>query len=169
MKISPSADYYVRVRPQEWDAVPAAVAPLYAGVFEVDLNFLVHVAFVPDMSSMAPPWDFARLPPNVDEITTPEQARLNVAFTSSYVVTPNDKLADTQEPLDDCVVFYVPTRDFSGYAEELGRLAHVVGGVHSMVRVSQLREYRVIGFIEQVIVASSWLSAAHAEKLGQRR
>jgi hypothetical protein len=168
MKISPSADYYVRVSPQEWEADPP-VAPLYAGIFVVDLNYLVDVAFVPDMGPVAPPWDFSQLPANFDVITTPEQARLATVFTSSYAVTPNDKLAGTQEPLDDCVVFYVSTRDFSGYAEELGRLAHVVGGVRSMVRVSELREYQVIGFIEQVIVASSWLSAPHAEELGQRR
>ncbi|MBX6357384.1 MAG: hypothetical protein IRZ05_16215 [Micromonosporaceae bacterium] len=168
MKISPSADYYVRVRPQEWDAVPASVAPLYAGIFEVDLNYLVDVAFVPDLSSVAPPWDFSRLPANIDEITTAEQARLATVFTSSYAVTPNDRLAGTQEAVDDCVVFYVSTRDFSSYAKELERLAELAGSVHSMVRVSQLRGHQVIEFIEHGIVASGRLSPAHAAELGQR-
>lgn len=169
MKLSPSADYYVRVRPQEWDVVPPEVAPLYAGIVEVDLNAVVDVAFVPDLAAVAPPWDFSRLPANVDEITTPEQARLVTVFTSSYVVTPNDDLAGTQEALDDCVVFYVSAHDFTGYAEELGRLAQLAGGRHLTVRVSHVRHHRVIGYIEQGIVASRWLSPAHAAALGQPR
>lgn len=168
MKISPSADYYVQVRRPEWDEDPGA-APLYAGIFQVSLNVLVDVAFVPDVSSVAPPWDFSRLPADIDEISTPEQARLATAFTSSYVVTPNEMLAGTQDTLDDGVVFYVSTHDFSGYAEELGRLAELTGSLHPTVRVSQLRDHQVIGFIERVVVASGALSPAHAEELGQRR
>jgi hypothetical protein len=167
MKISPSADYYVQVRRQEWDEDPGA-ARLYAGIFQVDLNAVVDLAFVPDLSSVAPPWDFSRLPADFDEIATAEQARMATAFTSSYVVTPNDTLAGTQEALDDGVVFYVSTHDFSGYADELGRLAELTGSLHPTVRVSQLRDHQVIGFIERVIVASSSLSPAHAAELGQR-
>jgi hypothetical protein len=167
MKVSPSADYYVRVRPQEWEEDPRT-ASLYAGIFQVDLNFVVGVAFVPDLSPVAPPWDFSGLPADFDDITTSEQARLATVLTSSYVVTPNDKLAGTQEAHEQGVIFYVSMPEFARYAEELRRLAELVGSVHSLARVSELRGPEVIGFIERGIVASTWLSPADAAELGQR-
>jgi len=66
-------------------------------------------------------------------------------------------------------VFYVTAAAFAGYGAELDQLSEIVGGIHQEKRVADLRSYEVIGFIEREIVASPWLTPAHAAELGQPR
>src|SRR5262245_10804144 len=74
MKVSPRADYPVRVLAQEWDEQPHR-AELYRDVFAVTLNHVVEIVFVPDVGEVAPPWDGRTLPPDLDDVSTPAQAR----------------------------------------------------------------------------------------------
>ena len=96
MKVGPSAHYSVGVWRAEWEE-PNDNAPLYHGIFEVQLQHSADITFVPDISSAAPPWDSRRLPDDIDTVDTVELARLAQALLSSYVVTPNDKLAGSEE------------------------------------------------------------------------
>ena len=47
----------------------------------------MDIAFIPDLSPVATPWEELRLPEDLDAITTPEQARLATALLTPYVVT----------------------------------------------------------------------------------
>lgn len=176
MKVSPTANYTVRVLRQEWEEIPE-VARLYTGVFAVALNYTVDIGFVPDVSSLAPPWNPAALPSNLDDVATPELARLGTALFSSYVVTPNPALAGTEDgftwPDEESppsgVVFYVTSEEFDRYAVDLDRLTAVAGNLHSQVRVADLRDYEVVRFLEERVVASPRLKPRHAVLLGQDR
>jgi hypothetical protein len=173
VKVSPTANYTVRVLRQEWEETPEA-AHLYAGIFAVALNYTVDVSFVPDVSSLAPPWNSRALPGNLDEVTTPEQARLATALLSSYVVTPNEALAGTEErftwePDTRGVIFYVTPEEFDHYSGDLGTLIDPAGRLYSEARVADLRGHDVIAFLERRVVGSSLLAPEHADMLGQAR
>jgi hypothetical protein len=147
----PTSDYPVGVYRQErfWSDAPTAA--LYMGIFWVTLNHHVDLRFVPDISNVAPPWDGHQLPP-FEELQTVQQARLFAALESEYLVTPNDALAGSEEPLpppeltdDDLAslkadgidldlgdedkdwesgtVFYVTAAEFDRYAVDLNHLA----------------------------------------------
>jgi hypothetical protein len=180
VKVGPKVNYPVGVRPQEWDE-PNDNAALYRGVYAVTLNHLVDISFVPDVSAIAPPWDFAVLPDDIDTIETVDLARLATALFTSYVVTPNDRLAGTDDRIDRTppegmpnvdltgTVFYVTTEEFSRFAAELDSLTDIAGDLHPRVRVDELRDRDVIAFIERRIVASPLLKPDHAELLGRGR
>jgi hypothetical protein len=177
MKVSPRADYPVRVIPQAWEEV-ASRAGLYEGIFTVTLNHTVDVTFVPDVSAVAPQWDSRFLPASFDEVATVEQARVSTALVASYVVTPNETLAGTQErfvwppdggPDAAVVVFYVTSAEFARYAEDLDRLSGIVGSLYPDKTVSDLRDYEVVGFLERRVVASPLLDPGHATMLCRGR
>jgi hypothetical protein len=180
MKVSPTADYTIRVLRQESEESGPA-APLYAGIYVVALNHLVTVAFVPDVSAAAPPWDPGRLPADLDEVTTVGQARLATALLSAYVVTPNDARAGTEETFHwpdagggpgvrgSGVVFYVAPAEFADYTEDLAILTGVAGRLYSERRVSQLRDHPAIAFLERRVVRSPRLDPRDAALLGQPR
>lgn len=52
MTFGPSANFYVRVRPAAWEETHGEPA-LFAGIFHVDLHFLVGIVFVSDLSEVA--------------------------------------------------------------------------------------------------------------------
>jgi hypothetical protein len=89
MKVRPRSDYPVGVRPMSVE-VPAGVAGLYEGIYEVTLNSVVGIVFCPSLADVAPPFRDELLPRDVDEITTATQARLVSILFSTYSVTPND-------------------------------------------------------------------------------
>jgi hypothetical protein len=175
MKVSPKADFPVKVVRQEWEQEPPT-APLYHGIFTVTLNHVVHVAFVPDVSDLAPPWDDHLLPADFDEISTEAQARVATGILASYVVTSNEKLADTTETfawdLDSefgpstGVVFYVHSKTFQGYAAELAELAERnAGSFYPKQTVSELPGLRVVEFLRTHVLRPRWLSPDHAAML----
>lgn len=174
-KVGPSANYYVRALPQAWDEDPDD-APYFDGIYSLDLNLTVGIAFVPDVSRHAPPWSADLM--SADQVVgTPDQARLYTAMTSRYTVTPNARLAGTDETFTWLVpempepvrraVFYVTGDEFSRYTADIAALSESIGGVHSFVRVDQLRDHEVIRFVERRIVASPLLSPEHAWLLGR--
>lgn len=160
MKVSPRADYPVRVRPHSWEA-DESVADLYTGIYDVTLNHSVTVAFVPDMSSFAPPFDDALLPRDLDDITTPAQARLAATLFNRYVVTPNVDRAGTQEHFPSAyddpgsttgVVFYLSPQQFADYTAELDDLISRLGALHPPETVSDLADSPVIQFIRRMVL-----------------
>ncbi len=169
MKVSPTADYPIRVLPQEWEEDN----PLYAGIFTVTLNHGVDIAFIPGLREVAPPWDDRLLPEDLDEIATPQQARLATALLTPYVVTPDDARAGGEETFrwsdDQHLVYYVSSQEFDDYAAELAALSTGdAGRLRSQPRVSDLRDHHaVVRFIETRIVASGRLQRPHAVLLGQ--
>jgi hypothetical protein len=180
VKVGPSANYYVRARPEAWEYSSPQDASLYEGVFQVALQFTVGIAFVPDISAVAPPWEEGDvLPPHGNRLTTATQARLSAALSAYYVVTPNVSRAGTQdrfewstddEPSQPRTVFYVTPDDYRRYLAELDQLSEdEVGKIHSFVRVDALRDYEVIRFIEHRIVDSPYLLPGDATMLGRTR
>lgn len=172
MKVSPTADFPVRVLEQQWEDGD----PLYAGIFAVTLNHVVDVAFVPDLSAIAPPWEDRLLPQDLDAVKTPEQARLATVLFTSYVVTPNLDRAGTDDVFiwgvesgdDRHIVYYVTPAEFDAHAADLAVLTAVAGNPHSPPRVSELRDqHPVVRFIEERIVASAGIHPRHAVMLGR--
>jgi hypothetical protein len=174
VKVGPSANYYVRVRPAAWED-PDGDPALFAGIFHVDLQYLVGITFVPDVSDLAPPWTGASLPPSDEPVRTAGEARLSEALSSRYLVTPHPTLAGTTEqfswsfdgPADEPkTVFFVPPPEFDRYLGELDELSEEAGGVHSTVKVDDIRDrYEVIRFIERRILDSPFLLRQHAAML----
>jgi hypothetical protein len=175
MKPGPQADYPVKVYEEPSEHEPPT-AQLFEGIFTAVLNHVVRVVFVPDVSAVAPPWDDHLLPGTVNEFTTPEQARVDTAISSSYVVTPNDDRAGEDERfewgLDDergpwgGVVSYVASGEFDRYAVDLAALAELnEDSFYPKETVSALRGYEVIGFLERRVLASRWLQPQHAAML----
>ena len=152
MKVIPRTDYPVRVRPMS-AGVPAAVAGLYEGIYEVTLNNVVDIAFVPSLSGIAPPFRDDLLPRDVDEITTPAQARLVGILFSPYGVTPNDALKGQRQRLSaDRLVSYVAEAEFENYSADLHELSTRLGDLHSGVTVTTLTDHAVIRFLRDTLV-----------------
>ena len=176
MKVGPDRNYLVRVLRAEWEE--ETLRPeLYRDIFQVTLHTIVNIAFIPDVSAVAPPWDAGLLPADLDDISTAEEARLVCALFTSYVVTPNAGRAGTVERVtspsprnraDPVIVRYVAPAEFGRYLADLDRLNHVVGSViQATVRVGDLRGYEVIQFIEREVVPAPWLRPSHARMLGR--
>ena len=79
MKISPSANYWVNVRPDTWD-VEAPHTEFYATIHDVPR-----------------PWDFATLPPTFDRVDTVQQARLSRLLKATYIVASDETRAGAVE------------------------------------------------------------------------
>jgi hypothetical protein len=175
VKISPSANYYVQAHPQAWEEDPDD-APLFDGIYGLDLHLNVGIAFVPEVSHLAPPWS-GDLMPAEQIIRTADQARLFTALTTVYTVTPNARLAGTDDTFtwlapeipDELrrAVFYVTADEFGRYTADIATLSEFVGGLRTFVRVDQLRDYEVIRFVERRIVESPLLQPEDAWWLGR--
>ena len=163
MKVSPRADYPVGVRAMRWE-VPPEIADLYDGIFEVSLNSVIGVVFVPDLSAVAPPFDDNQLPRDLDTVTTVQQARLAAILFARYAVTPNDRLSGTQQrlphpvpadsldPIPGGTVFFIPSQDFATYTAELAELGRDPG------TVSTLHTSAAINFLQTTVVLSPHFS-----------
>lgn len=171
MKSGPSADYPVSVVPESWEVIDSTRTPLYEGIYRVTLNATVDVVFVPDVSAVAPPWSGRRVPENIDDVRTLEEARLMTALVSTYVVTPNDARAGTVERFefdgDQGTVRYVGETEFAQFSADLDALSRIVGSVAPDRTVSDLRAHAVIRFVEAEVVAQPWFAPADAAWLGR--
>jgi hypothetical protein len=174
VKITPSADYYVGVKLKEWE-VESFAKPLYAGIIDVLLHYAVSITFIPDLSTVAPPWDAPFDPPPLDERTPPEEVRLYEALTAIYGVTPNDPRAGTEERFvwppdgdprfDTSTIFFVTAAQFTRYSDDLVQLSEIATGLRSFTRLSALPDFDVLHFLEHRILASAWLNPRHAHSL----
>jgi hypothetical protein len=150
VKVGPSANFYARARAQAWDEEPED-APHFAGIHRLDLHLTVHIAFVPD------------------------DARLFTALTTAYTVTPNERLAGTDEGFvwrtpdvpEDLrrAVFYVTPAEFARYVGDVAAMSETLGGLRTFVRVDGLRDHEVIRFVEHRILDSPFLRPEQAAML----
>jgi hypothetical protein len=173
-KVSPRADYPVKVVPEPWEQEPPA-AHLYEGIYTVVLNSVVEIVFVPDVGAVAPPWD--ELPDRVESVA---QARLASVLLARYAVTPNDPLAGREDRFElpasggfdttGGVVFYVTAAQFSGWSAELARLAEQDRQSFYATRtVSALRELQIVSFVERRVLNSPRFAERDARMLGMSR
>jgi hypothetical protein len=161
MKTTPRSDYPVRVRPRVWDE-PEPAAPHYAGVYDVTLNSLVDIAFVPHLTTPGPPFDPRALPDNFDLIDDPQQARLAAVLLAQYVVTPDPGRAGSVASFERIpdegpvrgVLFFVSPELFSVFERELGELSEMVGGLHPAGTVHYVADRAVIRFLREWVVTS---------------
>jgi hypothetical protein len=175
VKIGTPANYFVRVASEAWSAPPDEAAR-HAGTYEIDLNRLLVVTFVDDVSRFGPPWSDAPLPPPEQELTDPALVRLATLLGGRYVVTPNDALAGRAERFERpwgspesraAVVFYVTTGQFAELRADLEALWDVAGNVHSTARRDDLADRPVLRLIEERVLTSEWLTPNDAAAIGR--
>jgi hypothetical protein len=169
--VTPRADYPVRVRRREIEE-PETIAALYAGVFDVQLNNSVGIVFVPDVSAVGPPFDKDALPADLEEITTPEQARLIAVLSSRYAVTPNGQRAGTTDTFDGLVgeggmVCYVAPSAYARYTAELDELSDRLSAFYPPGTVADIRELAVVQFWERAIIDAPGFRPEDAAILGR--
>jgi len=173
VKVSPRREYPVGVRPQAWEEDPE-VADLFAGIYEVTLNHLVSISFVPDVSEVLPPGT-AELPADLDDVSTVVEARLATVLLAPYTVTPNRSLAGEEQVIrrltDDerptGVVFYCQDDEFSRFSGELDELSKRVGDLYPELTVADLGAYEVVQFIETRVLRSSHIQPEDLFLLGR--
>ena len=154
MKVTPRSNYPVGVRPMSVE-VPADVAGLYEGIYEITLNNVVSIVFCPLLTDVAPPFQDELLLRDVDQITTAIQARLVSILFSRYSVTPNDSLSGGHERLSEKgVVFYVTESEFTCFTDELRQLSERLGALHPDGTVADLADHAVIRFVREIVIPS---------------
>ena len=165
----------VGLRPRPWEE-SEPVAEFYDGIFDVTLNRVVDVVFVPDLSAIAPPFEDELLPRDLDEVSTREQARLAAVLFGRYIVTPNPSRSGIQEcfarAIDTLgertgVIFYVSPNEFARYADDLEEMSHRLGGLYPPGTVADLRGIAAIEFIEQTVLGSPAFRSEDAAMLGR--
>lgn len=158
MKVTPHTDYPVRVRPRQWEE-DGPSAPFYTGIYDVVLNTMVTVSFVPDLGTAV--LDPAALPADPSTVRTQQQARLDALLFAQYAVTPNPQLAGSTTllpvpPGQDAtpgVVFYVQPAEFERLAEDLTTLDD------PDARVSDLRGHPAIDVVERIVSSPEFADA----------
>jgi hypothetical protein len=161
VQVSPRSDYPVRVRPRAWDE-DAAVAGYYDGVFDLTLNQMVTVTFIPDLGPRSRPFDRSELPTDLDDITDRSAARLEAILFADRAVTPDPDRAGTHESLPiprwrdepgarPGTVFYVSPEEFAELANDLEALSVDHGDLYSETVVSALRGHPAVDFVEKLI------------------
>jgi hypothetical protein len=94
-KLRPEVDFRVAVSSEELEQSENE-SRFFRGIYTVSLNDHVRVSFVPDASESYPPWN-AYLAPAFDNLASERKMRLFQVLTSRYSVTPNARLAGTEE------------------------------------------------------------------------
>jgi hypothetical protein len=173
MKPSPQYDFPISVRKQIWEEEPD-VAPLYEGIFEVQLNFTISVMFIPAFEIRDRDW-VQQVPENVDEISTELEARLITAAFSKYSVIPNNARAGTESRFQRLtlgiseagIIFYVTSEAFAIFSRELSNFAETLPAVHSSRRASEVANLEFVQFLVSQIVESNHFSPADLPILGR--
>lgn len=179
MKVGSDANYNVRIRARAWEEDPGESERLYAGMWTFDLNQVVSVSFVPDLTAVPRPWSVDALPDDIDDFTQAWQVRLVEVLTTSYSVTPDPERAGAEEqfpwpwpgddgrPMPPCTVFYVTPEEFERLAADLAELSQVAGNVHSTVRRDEITDHEVVAFVERRVLGSPLFTADHARAVGR--
>ncbi len=150
-----------------------AIQSIYHGIYDVRLNFTVHLAFVPDLQRGNGPWPPLR--PTERQANSPRAARITAVESSSYAVTPDAQRAGQTEVITlprrsgdptQKVLFYVTPEAFAQFSAELAPLAAEWSGVHSYRPVSQLQDYTFVQWITTTLLPSPHLKPYHRQLLG---
>ncbi len=174
MKSVPRGDFPIRVRARPWEE-PAELGRLYEGIYDVTLNSVVDIVFVPGPAFPGPPFDSSLLPWDLDSITTMEQARLAATVLARYVVTADGARAGavahfqrdvaSEEPSEG-VVFFVDPDLFDWFSDDLAALSRHYGSTYPAGSISDLHDRAVVAFIEDTVLASGRLADSDAAALG---
>ena len=181
MKEYRTADFLVTIAEEsrQHETVPER----YEGIYCVQCNHRVEVAFVPDFRNEAnwPPtaafadsldWD---LPPDASA------ARWTIVMMSNLAVTPHDgpiqvervktpKLSPQDEPRS-AVMFFLPRERFSMLVDELRELLDADDRIYwrafegGGVPISELEHTGLVQFLRQHVLLPSILSASHLHLL----
>jgi hypothetical protein len=177
MKPSPQHDFPVGII-RASDENPDAKA-MYTGIYSARLNHSVYVDFVPAFERA--PWP-PRLPVNVDDVKSIDDARRIAVASSFYVVTPDEARKGTIEIFPDphadedpilqgegrfISVFYVGAAEFEELSRELQALSDKMSGIYDSVPVSELNGTALGRVLLDRIVLSGQLSDRHLYMLGR--
>lgn len=151
----------------------------FRGIVTVALNEHVPVVFVPDVSSVGPPWRPDVIPAQRDPRTTPTQARMLTLVASEYVITPNERLAGTTETFDHpedldygagkSTLFYVTTAEFTRFVTELHGIRALAPASTQPPRASELGGYQVIELLRRRVARVCARHGTYAKVLGASR
>jgi hypothetical protein len=183
-KLVYDADFRLYVYPEmrEYDE---SERPYFEGIYLVPLNSHAQIYFVPDVSDVCPPWTREAIA-DIGRISSERDARIFQVLTSEYSVTPNARLAGTEEvvrlltrvePPDPDpwaaepklpthgVVWYVAPDEWRSLHAELEQLNEVAHSEVSSVRFSQIDGTRLARFLEERFLPSGKVALRHLRTL----
>ncbi|HET9396894.1 MAG TPA: hypothetical protein VFO36_12635 [Nitrospiraceae bacterium] len=157
MKPYPKSDFPISVREETVEHLHLpGVAQFYRGIFGVRLNFTAEVVFVPriEVDDLWPP---GRMPENLDEISSEQEARKATVLCFSVCITPNDESAGTraawtmpkalrlpEQKISERSILYVTETEFSDCSAELAAVAEQTPFVHDAVPLSSVRHLKFV-------------------------
>lgn len=181
MKHSFDVDFTVQVREQVRDE-DTEFAQFYQGIYSMALNSFVHIMFIPYFSREVKDWSL-RIPDDVDEVHSRQEARLFTAALAEYTVMPDELRAGQEQlialppPLPPCpdvaprqgVIFYVTRQQFALFSEELAEIEQFAFALHATVRVSKIAHFECIKFIQKIVMNSAHFSEKSLIMLGRHK
>ncbi len=189
MKPMATRDFGVQVVPGS-ELVDADLHALVSDIVEVQLNWTYDVTFIPFEPAMAPPFSAGTTTwKEVDEWTTPADARVSLFYHDRFVVTASDPLAGQEfafpsqygapvpgeawfgkpwEP-GNGVVFYTSTDQFRTLTADLQRLLETHSSRNFEERALDLRGRPVIDFLVDRLQTSRLVPDKVLQFLGLER
>lgn len=159
MKHRQNGDYPVQVWREERQ-VPLETAKFYQGIFDVNIEYLANIMFVPSFRNKHD-WS-PTFPGNVHTVHSEEEARLYTAALADYTVTPDVSLAGQEEsvrlPLirgrepEMGVVFYVTPDEFAAFSQELRNIEKQTFWANEYVPLSKVKDLESMKFILSKVV-----------------
>ncbi len=181
MKHSFDVDFTVQVREQVRDEDPE-FARFYQGIYSVALNRVVNLMFIPYFSREVKDWSL-RIPDNIDEVHSVQEARIYTAALAEYTVMPDEFRAGEEElialppPLPPCpdmgrregVIFYVTPQQFMRFSQELVEIEQLAFPLYATVRASKISHFECIKFIKDIVITSKHFSENSLRMLGRHK
>ena len=181
MKHSFDVDFTVQVREQIRDEDPE-FAQFYQGIYSMALNTFVHIMFIPYFLQEVKDWSL-RIPDDIDEVHSKQEARLFTAALSDYIVMPDEFRAGQEQliplpsplpPYPDTgpregVIFYVTPQQFARFSRELAEIEQLAFGIYATVRVSKILHLECIKFINENVMRSEHFSQKSLTMLGRHK
>lgn len=178
MKPTPKYDFPIRVRQEGWEH-DRDDQPCYDGIFLVTLNFTVDLRFVPDFARGHGPWPPLVVPPEAP--LTPRLARVLLAESTDYAITPDRERAGEEEQLIRTVqdqfsgvletypstIFYVTPAQFAAFQQELLPLTDLSHNLYAGQPVSTLQDRAFVQFILEHVIRSARFQPYHRRMLGR--
>jgi hypothetical protein len=114
-----------------------------------------------------------KLPENIDEPSSEQEARLWTVGLSKYTITPNKMFAGKEESIppslssedtllginsESGVVFYVDPKEFIEFTRELESISEKTLAVYDYVKISDIKDLTFAEFIVSKVINSSLFS-----------